>query len=459
MQLSAKEFAVLEYLLRNQGVVLARETIENHVWDYDFEGGSNVVDVYIRYLRKKVDDGFEKKLIQTVRRLCAEGDFMKKLSVKMKITLWYTGLIVIILSAIFTAVLLATDKVLLLGVQNKLEEEVYDFAEELKVDSNGRLRLEKLDFLKDGVRLAVYHENGQMITGLVASGLPETPFADELLQKAGSDQQNWFLYDFYFKPRHADNFYWVRGTVPLSSAYAERDKILRQCALFFPLLILLAALGGYWITKKAFRPVTRITEAAAQISSGSDLSKRIELEGADDEIDTLAKTFDGMFARLEDAFEAERQFTDDASHELRTPTSVIIAQAECGLQSPDLESKQQALQGVLQQAGKMSKLVNQLLQLSRADRHKESLHLEEFDLSELTEMVAEEAQGLAESKAVTLTAEIEPGILVKRVTVKMRSVLFAMMALGSAQPSCQKSGNVFTESIPPAAVVTTAVPV
>ena len=67
LQLSAKEFAVLEYLLRNQGVVLARETIENHVWDYDFEGGSNVVDVYIRYLRKKVDDGFEKKLIQTVR--------------------------------------------------------------------------------------------------------------------------------------------------------------------------------------------------------------------------------------------------------------------------------------------------------------------------------------------------------------------------------------------------------
>lgn len=338
---------------------------------------------------------------------------MKKLSVKMKITLWYTGLIVIILSAIFASVLLATDKVLLLGVQNKLEEEVYDFAEELKVDSNGRLRLEKLEFLKDGVRLAVYHENGQMITGLVASGLPETPFADELLQKAGSDQQNWFVYDFYFKPRNADNFYWVRGTVPLSSAYAERDKILRQCALFFPLLILLAALGGYWITKKAFRPVTRITEAAAQISSGSDLSKRIELEGADDEIDTLAKTFDGMFARLEDAFEAERQFTDDASHELRTPTSVIIAQAESGLQSPDLESKQQALQGVLQQAGKMSKLVNQLLQLARADRHKESLHLEEFDLSELTEMVAEEAQGLAESKAVTLTAEIEPGILVK----------------------------------------------
>ena len=62
------------------------------------------------------------------------------------------------IKVIYKPVLLATDKVLLLGVQNKLEEEVYDFAEELKVESNGRLRLEKLDFLKDGVRLAVYHK-------------------------------------------------------------------------------------------------------------------------------------------------------------------------------------------------------------------------------------------------------------------------------------------------------------
>lgn len=86
---------------------------------------------------------------------------MKKLSVKMKITLWYTGLIVIILSAIFAAVLLATDKVLLLGVQNKLEEEVYDFAEELKVDSNGRLRLEKLDFLRMGSGLLSITKTGR----------------------------------------------------------------------------------------------------------------------------------------------------------------------------------------------------------------------------------------------------------------------------------------------------------
>lgn len=67
IDLSAKEFAILEYLIRNKNIVLSREKIEEHIWSYDREGGSNVIDVYIRYLRKKLDDDFERKLIDTVR--------------------------------------------------------------------------------------------------------------------------------------------------------------------------------------------------------------------------------------------------------------------------------------------------------------------------------------------------------------------------------------------------------
>lgn len=65
--LAGKEFDVLEYLIRNAGKVLSREKISHHIWNYDYEGGSNVVDVYIRYLRRKIDEGFEPKLIHTVR--------------------------------------------------------------------------------------------------------------------------------------------------------------------------------------------------------------------------------------------------------------------------------------------------------------------------------------------------------------------------------------------------------
>lgn len=67
ISLSAREYAMLEYMMHNKGVVLSRETIEDHIWNFDYEGGTNVVDVYIRYLRKKIDDGYKKKLIHTVR--------------------------------------------------------------------------------------------------------------------------------------------------------------------------------------------------------------------------------------------------------------------------------------------------------------------------------------------------------------------------------------------------------
>lgn len=67
ISLSAKEYELLQYLAVNNGIVLSREKIEDHIWNYDYEGGTNVVDVYIRYLRKKIDEGYDKKLIHTVR--------------------------------------------------------------------------------------------------------------------------------------------------------------------------------------------------------------------------------------------------------------------------------------------------------------------------------------------------------------------------------------------------------
>ena len=82
IRLSAKEFALLAYLMRNPNRVLSREKIEDHIWSFAYEGGTNVVDVYIRYLRKKIDEDFEPKLIQTVRgygyRLSGENDEEKR---------------------------------------------------------------------------------------------------------------------------------------------------------------------------------------------------------------------------------------------------------------------------------------------------------------------------------------------------------------------------------------------
>ena len=69
IKLSAKEFSMLEYMMRNKGRVVSKEKIEEHVWDFDYEGGSNIVEVYIKFLRKKIDNDFSPKLIHTIRRV------------------------------------------------------------------------------------------------------------------------------------------------------------------------------------------------------------------------------------------------------------------------------------------------------------------------------------------------------------------------------------------------------
>lgn len=335
---------------------------------------------------------------------------MKALSVKAKITMWYTGLIVAVLGVIFAAVIYAADDVLLLGLQDDLENEVYGNASSLELRRDGSLRLDELDFLHDNIMLAVYNADGTMIAGLTPMQMPETDFKSELLQTVTRGSQTWYVFDLYLKPAGYGAGIWLRGTSPLSSIYATRDEILWQCALLFPFLILLSALGGYLITKKAFQPVKQIAAAAERIGSGSDLSQRIDLHKADPEIMQLAQTFDSMFSRLEKSFEAERQFTADASHELRTPAAAIIAQAEYALNHAAPGEKDEALQKILAQARKMSRLLAQLLMLARADANKIQFEIEKFDFSELAEIVIEETEQLAGNKNITVSAAIEPDV-------------------------------------------------
>ena len=338
---------------------------------------------------------------------------MKALSVKMKVTLWYTGLIMAVLSVIFAAVLYAADDVLLLNLQDDLENEVYGNASSLELRRDGSLRLDDLDFLHDGVMLAVYDAGGSLIAGLTPMQLPQTEFKSELLQTVTNGNQTWYVFDLYMKLAGSPGGVWLRGTTSLSSIYATRDEILLQCALLFPFLILLSGFGGYLLTKKALKPVRQITAAAERIGSGSDLSQRIDLHNADREMMELSQTFDSMFSRLEKSFDAERQFTADASHELRTPTAVIIAQAEYALQHAKADEKDEALQKILAQAQKMSRLLAQLLMLARADANKIQFEIEKFDFSELAEIVLEETEQLAADKNITVKSDIEPDVEVE----------------------------------------------
>ena len=177
------------------------------------------------------------------------------------------------------------------------------------------------------------------------------------------------------------------------------------------LVLLLAAMGGFWLAGRAMRPVQAITATAQQIEA-SDLSRRLSLKRRD-ELGELAATFDHMLDRLESAFTRQRQFTADASHELRTPLTIIELKASRLLERNDLTERQRADLTIIQQERQhMTHLVDDLLFLARADAgHAQARH-ENVHLDELIVEVVERFAPLAQERCLRVEVGDLPDLTV-----------------------------------------------
>jgi len=188
---------------------------------------------------------------------------------------------------------------------------------------------------------------------------------------------------------------------------------LKIAAFALPVLVIVAAIGGFIITRRALKPVRKIVETAEEIGRDGNLSRRIDFKGnstSKDEIFSLITTFNKMFDKLQAAFDKEKQFTSDVSHELRTPLAVIISQSDYAKSDPEYMEK--ALGVINREAKRMSGLVNKLLTLSRSDAGRLKLENVPVEFSDMCELVAMQQEPLAEARGQTLTADIEPGLMV-----------------------------------------------
>ena len=135
--------------------------------------------------------------------------------------------------------------------------------------------------------------------------------------------------------------------------------------------ILLSILIGRYISRRIFQPVADIRSAAERITV-EDLSRRIDTDGPDDEMKELKITFNSMIDRLERSFRKQNQFVSDASHELRTPISVIQGYANLinrwGKSDPEV--LQESIDSILTETDHMSTLIRQLLFLAKTDQNK-----------------------------------------------------------------------------------------
>lgn len=201
------------------------------------------------------------------------------------------------------------------------------------------------------------------------------------------------------------------------------DELLQRSLLALLGLAIAAFAFGYVMAGRVLSPLGRITRTARQVAS-SDMHKRIELEGPDDELKELSDTFDDMLDRLDRAFTAQQRFVANASHELRTPLAINRTLLEVQLSDPDASPELQQLGKTLLATNERSEqLVEGLLLLARSEN--EIVDRKPLDLAEVAGQAVEQTRGEAESKGVQLLGERRParmegnGVLLERVALNL----------------------------------------
>ena len=201
--------------------------------------------------------------------------------------------------------------------------------------------------------------------------------------------------------------YSVEMGIPADDAVETLHLFSSYLLMFAPGLLLLAAGVGYWMSRRALSPVDALVRTAREVG-GANLSSRLQKLETGDELQRLSDTLNEMLDRIETAFLRVTQFTADASHELRTPVSLIRTEAELALRRSRGEAEyKESLRHILLEAERTTALIEQLLALARADSGREALHLQTVDLRQTLVTVVDGWKQVATIRDLQFSANLD----------------------------------------------------
>jgi len=337
-------------------------------------------------------------------------------SVRVRLTLWYTGTLAVLLSLYAGGVFVFLSHSLFTELDHRLHDD-FELAEQmLERSDDGGIRWRAGEHhheedSNDEGWLEVWDPVGQLLYRRAAfEGAGENTFSSSLpLERSGYAS---VLLSGNVPVRVLSGSYVIEG-LPVTIRVARSEARLRHeiyellviLGFGFPVAVGIAACGGYALARRALAPVGRMADQARTITM-ERLSERLPVVAPDDELGHLATVFNETFARLERSFEQLRRFTADASHELRTPLTAIRSVGEVGLREHrDERAYREIIGSMLEETDRLGRLVDSLLTLSRADAGQVKLKLERVDLAELAREVVKHLGVLAEEKRQFLSVE------------------------------------------------------
>jgi len=243
----------------------------------------------------------------------------------------------------------------------------------------------------------------------------------------------------------------VRGVIQVGTSLeyvqASMQNLLLILLISVPTLIFVAGLAGYFLAGKALKPIRDIATTTRHITA-NNLDERITVEVAKDDIGQLSQTINDMLDRLSQAFLKVTQFSADASHELRTPLTILRGEVEIGLRGDRSAAEyRDILVSNLEEIERMSKIVSDLLLLSRSDMGQEVLSRESVDLQEVVQELINQLAMLAEQKKITLTGDIQPVPLVSGDKLRLRQMAANLIANAIRYTSESGRVNVRLEAV------------
>jgi len=239
---------------------------------------------------------------------------------------------------------------------------------------------------------------------------------------------------------------------------AERlllENIRQTLFWMIPVMLLIASGGGYFLARKSLAPVEAMRAKAAQMGA-QNLSERLPVLNPRDELGRLASTFNDLLERLNLSFELQRRFMADASHELRSPVSIIRGEAEVALSQARTPAEYRESLGVsLEEARRLSQIVDDLLTLARADAGQYPLHPSDFYLEELAGDCVRSARSMAAAHGITLRYEpdgempvhADEGLLKRLVMNLLDNAIKYTPKGGSVHVACEHKDNEFSLSV------------
>ena len=352
-------------------------------------------------------------------------------SLKRYVNMFYIGLLILLSGTLMTVFYFSLD-ISLEAVSNQaLESAVQEGFDYISAPGEWLEVSESFDYYVNDVHLVLYGPQETLISGILPRDFPQNldlvSDTHRTIEHLGNE---WRIYD-YFRTYPNGAGIWIRGMYSMDTRIDSLQAVYRTMLWVTPLLIALVAAMGYFLTWRGFRPVDIMVDTARRIRDRHDLSARIKLpERSSSEFLELADSYNAMLESVEEAFRREKQFSGDVAHELRTPIAVMISQAEYALSFATLPETTKALESVIEQGSKISRIISQLLALSRHEDGQIPLPEDSVDFSELVELVAETLEMDAAEQEMRIETELSPGLYVQGDQTELMRVILNIASNG-----------------------------